>query len=601
MKGNKMKKFKYLYSIIILFAVLTACTGDILDKKPLDIISDEDVWKSPELVKTYINAVYSNMAILYADNEIYYPAKDPWNMTEIITLADEGSPDWDGHIDRVPKYGNMISTSMFLSWWGYDQLYQMNYLLERLPEEPGMSDEEKKAFIAETRYLRAYSYFHMVKLFGGVPLITKPQKIDDSIEEIYPVRNTEEEIYNFILAELDAIVNDLPEEVAPGEYGRPTQNTALALKSRAAMYAASIAKYGSVKLDGIVGIPASKADSYWQTSYEASKKIIEYSEVNNAKLALYNKFPDNKAENYRQIFLDQRNSEVIWARSFLGAPGAGEGPMNLWNLCNSPRNLHPWIGGQDCAVYLEMADEYENADGTSGKLDVVSLDKGMFTIDELFGNKEPRFFGSLYTENTDFYGRTVRMYDGIIDLEGNLVTSGNYKGINAQPAKNKQNGFGVLKYCTGSEWPQSTDWIIFRYGEILLNYAEAAFELGKYNEALDAVNQVRERAGVPPYSEIDMDKIRHERKIELAFEGQRYWDLRRWRTATSDLTKKFHTLRFILDYASYETDPFNAKYKVSVVPADYGREAVFYEQNYYFPITPGRIANNKNLVENPGY
>lgn len=596
-----MKKFKYLFSIIILCIAITACTEDILDKKPLDVITDEDVWKSPELVKTYINGIYNNLAILYADNELYFPAKTPWFVTEIITLADEGSPDWDGHIERVPKYGNMISTSTFLSWWGYDQIYQMNLLIERLPEEPGLLDEDKKSFIAEARYLRAYSYFHMVKLFGGVPLITKPQKIDDPIEELYPARNTEEEIYEFILAELDAIVNDLPEEVASGEYGRPTQNTALALKSRAAMYAASIAKYGDVKLDGIVGIPASKADSYWQASYDASKKIMEYSAANSGKLALYNKLPDNKAENYRQIFLDQRNVEVIWARSFLGSPGASEGPMNLWNLCNSPRNLHPWIGGQDCAVYLEMADEYENADGTSGKLDVSMLDKGIYTIDELFGNKEPRFFGTLFTENTDFYGRTVRMYDGIIDLEGNLVTSGNYKGLNAQPAKNKQNGFGVLKYCTGSQWPQSTDWIIFRYGEILLNHAEAAFELGKYNEALDAVNQIRERAGVPLYTEIDRDKIRHERKIELAFEGQRYWDLRRWRTATSDLTKKFHTLRFILDYASYEANPGNAKYKVSVVSADYGRQAVFNEQNYYFPITPGRIANNSNLVENPGY
>lgn len=598
-----MKKI-HIYIMLVVLVAFTACTDDIddiLDKKPLDVITDEDVWKSPELVKTYINAIYANMGILYMDNEKYFPAKGPAAITEILSIADEGCEDWGGRINQIPKYGNMTETSKWMSWWGYDQIYQMNLLIDKLPEEPGLTDEEKAAAISETRFLRAYSYFHMAKLFGGVPLITKPQSIDDPEEELYPARNKEVEIYDFVLSELDAIVNDLPETVHAAEHGRPTQNTALALKSRAAMYAASIAQYGTVNLDGVVGIPSSKANSYWQASYDASKKIMEYSAANSGNLALYNQIPDDKAQNYRQLFLDQRNVEIIWARSFLGQPGASEGPMGLWNLAQSPRSLHPWVGGQACAVYLEMADAYENADGTPGKLDPASLENGLVTVDELFGNKEPRFFGALYTQNTDFYGRTVQMYDGIIDLEGNLITSGNYKGLNVQPAKNKINGFGVLKYCDGSRWPQSTDMITFRYGEILLNHAEAAFELGKAPEALDAVNQIRERAGVPVHTEIDMDKIRHERKIELAFEGQRYWDLRRWRIAKTELTKTYSTLRFILDYASYEADPTNPKFQVSILPSDGGRTPVFNEENYYFPITPGRIANNGNLVENPGY
>ena len=89
---------------------------------------------------------------------------------------------------------------------------------------------------------------------------------------------------------------------------------------------------------------------------------------------------------------------------------------------------------------------------------------------------------------------------------------------------------------------------MFRYAEILLNYAEAAFELGKPTEALDAINQIRDRAGIALLTSIDREKIRQERKVELAFEGNRYWDLRRWRTAETDLSIPFSGLRFYLNY-----------------------------------------------------
>ena len=140
-----------------------------------------------------------------------------------------------------------------------------------------------------------------------------------------------------------------------------------------------------------------------------------------------------------------------------------------------------------------------------------------------------------------------------------------------------------------------TDWIIFRYAEILLNLAEAAFELGKTDEALDAINQIRNRAGIAPLTTIDRNKIHHERKIELAFEGHRYWDVRRWRTAEVDLSKSFSNLRFIVDYTT-------RKYKLEILPHWDGLPVPqFYPQHYYMPITLERTNNNPNLVENPGY
>jgi hypothetical protein len=163
-----------------------------------------------------------------------------------------------------------------------------------------------------------------------------------------------------------------------------------------------------------------------------------------------------------------------------------------------------------------------------------------------------------------------------------------------------------LKFCDEShynliglngDWADSkTDWIVFRYGEVLLNYAEAAINIGKAGDALNAVNQIRERAGIAALSSVDDEKIRHERKVELAFEGHRYWDLRRWRTATEVLTQNWSGLRYILDYTTL-------KFKLEVIPNIDGVVAppVFYPQNYYLPITIARTGNNPNLVENPGY
>ena len=130
----------------------------------------------------------------------------------------------------------------------------------------------------------------------------------------------------------------------------------------------------------------------------------------------------------------------------------------------------------------------------------------------------------------------------------------------------------------------------------MLNFAEAAFNLGKPNDALDAVNQVRFRAGIKKLDAIDREKIRHERQVELAFEGHRYWDLRRWRVAKSVLTVNRSGLRYIYDANT-------GKYKITVIPKMDGStsDPRFYDANYYFPITPSRIGIDPNLVENPGY
>jgi hypothetical protein len=581
--------------------LFTACEK-VLDKKPLDIISDAIVWSDPVMIDNYLNECYAQMKFYfemqYANDYTWFESSYP------LTIADEASP--AGWVGGPKSHWISIGGGNY-EWWGYPTVRKLNIFLEKMATLP-LADAYKKQRLAEARFLRAFAYFNMVKRYGGVPLITKPQQLEDTPEELYRKRDTEEAIYQFIISECDAVAPDLQDAKQSSDLGRPSKYAALALKSRAAMYAASIAQWGTVALDGVVGIPATKATSYWQASYDASKAILS-----SAKFSLYNKSAD-KAANYRNIFLDENNSEVIFSEIFDGISGKGHS-FDMWEI---PWSYHVWGAGQQAMIYLEMAEEYDNTDGTSGVIDRNKIAAGyLWTLDELFGKKDPRFKASVYTHGTSWLDKTGRLtldYHGTIKTpDGNLQTVGSYKGVLARSRSFKNSPFGILKYLDESmaivheRGYSKTDYIVFRLAETYLNLAEAAIELGKPAEALDAVNTIRTRAGMPALTVITRDLVRHERKIELAFEGNRYFDVRRWRTAKVDLTKSFHGLQFVLDGASMPADPasynvLTQKFSLIIyndvdgIPSPY-----FDEKHYYLPISLSRTANNPKLVENPGY
>lgn len=155
----------------------------------------------------------------------------------------------------------------------------------------------------------------MVKRYGGVPLITEVQSIDADSTALYPKRNTEKELYDFILKETDEISEILPSAT---DAGRANKWAALALRSRAALYAGSIAQFGSVQLDGLLGFPNGEASQYYQICYDASKKIMSESPY-----ALYNADAD-KVENFKNIFLKKGNCEAIMVKQHTG-PSASDG------------------------------------------------------------------------------------------------------------------------------------------------------------------------------------------------------------------------------------------------------------------------------------
>ncbi|OJV15608.1 MAG: hypothetical protein BGO21_32035 [Dyadobacter sp. 50-39] len=585
---------KIAHIFILATGLLTLSCEQVLDKAPLNIISEDKVWNDPVLINAYIDRVYGEMSFLVRDGQGFEEV-DPTS-----GLSDEGRQGRNWHpLFFQWKAGLLDKNGGLLELWPYETIRKTNEFLEKIVTTTSVSEDLKKQLSAKIRYARALTYFNMVKRYGGIPLITRAQQIDDPYEELFVKRNKEAEVYDFILSEMDAITPDLPASYPSAEVGSPTRYAALALKSRAALFAASIATWGRVEIEGLVGVPAADAQRFWQASYDASKQIIDAK-----SFSLYNKMPDNKSENFRQLFLDENNSEVIFSKQLTGVNVGSN-----YDLFMSPFQFTPGWGGANTAVYLEMVESFENTDGTPGTLNRALATSKPWNLTELFANKDPRFFASVYFEGDMWKGEAIENWGGIVTRQGTKVTTGFYEGKSAQGrsfsaggyAGGQMTGFNVKKYLDDKLIPvdqgkTSVDFIVFRYGEILLNFAEAAFELNKPKEALDAVNQLRTRAGIKTLVAATRDNIRHERKVELAFENHRWWDLRRWRTAEEAITRKFTGIYTFYDAAT-------GKFRIELNnDAMAGTPSSFQAKHYYLPITPSRISNNPNLgPENPGY
>lgn len=604
-----MKKNIYLF--LSGFLLFSACQQDVLDKVPLDMITENALWNDPVLIERYLiqcyaqTSVFTNDATGHAAGESTIfdlnHGEDRYGPHWINGLADEGTWNWRRGTDFNFKRGGLNINGGLIEYWElpYKTIRYINEFLEKVPNSP-LEIEVQKVRLAEARFIRAFNYFAMVKRYGGVPLITKVQQLDDPIESLYPARDSEQTIYDFIISEMDEISNDLPDKNPQDQLGRVTKYTALALKCRAALYAGSVAQFGKIQLGGLLGFPAESASSYYQKSYDAANAII-----NSGEFALYNDDAD-KIMNFRNLFLVETNSEVIFARRHDDVTFFDGGNGWMYDYYQAPINIHN-AGNKD-APYLEMAESFEYVDGTPGQLDRVAIQEGLWTMDELWGNRDPRFYATLYTQGTKWKWMEpfVDFHNGIILPDGTIQITGSYEGVEARGRRRTDNsfgtGFGVMKYLDEDTdisqfvFRSKTDYLVFRYGEILLNYAEAAFELGKSVEALEAINQIRSRAGIISLESVTREKIRHERKVELAYEGHRYWDLRRWRTAESDLSMNWSGIRYILDYTT-------RKYQLSILENIDGTTPPprFYERNYYFPITLERTGINPNLIENPGY
>lgn len=586
-------KNKYIVYLFAFTLVFTSCNKDFLEKRPRNLISELDAYGSEDGLIALTVTLYNDMQTEDLNFTVATEAGFP------ATTTDEAVRSYPWGSINNPVMGNWYG-----GVWLYAEIRRVNDFISKM-QNAKVPEDMKKRFTAEGRFIRAFHYFSMVKRYGGVPLLKEAQGVSDNVSELAVQRSKEYEIYDFIASELDLAAQDLPESYSEPNKYRVTKYAALALKSRAMLYAGSSAKYAPVQLDGLVGIPESMSDTYWQAAYDAAKEIM-----NSSAHSLYNEDAD-KAANFQKLFLTAGNSEAIFTKVYSSPDKA-----HSFDFYNAPQSFKVDYG---CATNptLELVEAFEYVDGSPGTLKVNNAGGNPIVYNnprDIFKDKDPRMFGSILTPFDNWQGGILEIRRGVINAgvkytaeslsDGYPDADSPFKRVGKDgplttndPTKT---GFYVKKFMDPvnrlNYGRSTTPWMIFRYGEVLLNFAEAAFELNKPDEAIDAINKIRERAGISVRSSVNLEAIRHERRVELAFENHRYWDLRRWRIASTVLSNtQFHALYPWVMWQN-GVDPDNMSYTFEVANAPKAART-FPEQLYYEPVPQG----NPVYVQNPLY
>ena len=527
------RKYIFLSILIIAATIFSSCNEDEwLQRTPKDRITDEQLWNDANMILGLLANYYDRLPQLAG----------VFN-TGTNTEFDDAM--WSGHVDQ--NWRNEISyNDSYARYWDYTFIRDLNLSLENMEEySVKLSDLQKKQFEAELRFIRAYVYFELVKRMGGVPIITSQLIYDGSGDpsSLQVARAKESDVYDFIYDELEAVKNNFTETV--GSRTRANKFTALALQSRAMLYAGSIAKYNNLMSapittpGGEVGIPAGKANDYYQKSLSASKEIIA-----NPEYELYNPAGSPKGENFYKLFMDKNAKEVIFAKDFM------TGKVHGFTYDNVVRSFRTDIEGSSIiSPSLSLVESYDYLDGSKGTLKYKDANGNYIVYDnmaDIFANKDDRLYGTVVYPGSIFRNMPVNIQAGVAIWEdgkysfrvGNLGTTYSDGGVLTGfdgPKNDDQyvsnTGFYLRKFV--SENPQdgvrpslaSNWWTWFRLGEIYLNATEAAYELGNDAEALKYINKLREvHGGFPANSlkAISLEKIHNERRVELAFEDHRF-------------------------------------------------------------------------------
>jgi starch-binding outer membrane protein, SusD/RagB family len=551
---------------------------------------------------------------------------------------------WSGVGNFDFEFRNQLINYPYGRWsvWNYDLIRDINLAIDGIEAttSPRVSEQMKQELTSELRFLRAFNYFLLVKRVGGVPIITEQliYDFDGDPSDLQHPRSTEAEVYDFIAAELDDIVDHLGNE---GSRTRANRYAALALKSRAMLYAGSIARHNAemdspIELPGgEVGIPAERAEDFYRASLEASSELITQ-----GPYVLHQSKPHPGENFYEAVSSKTGNSEVIMAIDYL----ASQGRSHRFTMEIIPRSMRVDVadvsGGSAISPSLNLVEAFDYLDGSSGQLRGVGTGTNtaagqqdwIFYEDpaDLFEDKDPRLYGTVVYPGASLAGSPISLQAGVYVWN---ESAGRYDRVEGQRGSVFQDG-GVL---TGADGPARTEnylsatgfylrkyfdpsrsaatsavesdmwWVWFRLGETYLNAAEAAFELGLEAEALGYINTLRERAGFGPQSltSLTRERIRNERRVELAFEDHRVWDLRRWRIAH----ERWDGSRANPDANVYALFPYrivrpghanHGKYVFDAFIADrHTTPRHFRMGNYYAQIPQSVLDNNPQIVRNP--
>ncbi|MDP3915706.1 MAG: RagB/SusD family nutrient uptake outer membrane protein [Bacteroidota bacterium] len=630
-----MKKILFNISVIaILLTIVISCQEDILDKKAVDTFNEELVFSDINVVNAYLGKCYDRMGgntdngILGAREDLLSSGTDQTlcihRPANYVMLKGTMSPDQLGYFVNNGLGG----------WLRWNNLYQniqdVNRILASINAVPITAAQEalKKQMKGEACFIRAFDYATILMVYGGAILKDAPYKLDDDFS--VAKRSTIKETLDFILKDIQSTIDNLPASV---EQGRANRAAAAALKSRVLLFCASKLTNGGwteQASNALISFPAGSQTTLLTQARDAAKAIMDGTYGNFSLVGTVTDPPatltaadvQKYAEIYGSNFLQKAawNSETIWGIQF---PLTG-GNVNNANIWYGPNGYHNWGNNNPTEPAVRR---FEMADGSKFKWDKYNpgnMDIRTATAAELaadpqrnpYNGREPRFYAcvlydgapwqqrpsdaaGLEPENkvqTGYYlanaGDTNPFKSGLDTRQGlieswNATKTGYYFKKLMDPAT-----AGQYFRCTHT-------WVEFRYAEILMNYAEACIEIGgaDLQKGIDAMNMVRNRAGLPDRITTDQAKarefVRDERNIEFFGEGHRFYDIRRW-MIMEQVVENVYGMRI----EHYNDGSKSWKYN----KADNADARSFTDKKFYWvPLSRDEMNKAPQLLQNPGY
>ncbi len=540
-----MKKIIY-----ILVAILALNSCDVLDMKPLDKVSDADVWEDSALIELYVNASYNSINHEFSQHMLSDASDETycihnWANFWVIQKGEMTSD-------------NVTGISEKINYWksAYSNIRTINVFFDRIDDAPVETDL-KNRMKGEMKFIRAWIYANLIWRYGDVPLITDLFELNQD----YKVkRDSYSDCVDFITKELDEAMTWLPAKSSSETLGRATGDACKALKARVLLYAASEQNNPS------------HSKEKWEAAAEATKAVLD------AGYSLGN--------DYQSVFLED-NDEIIFARYFTQANSTD------FMLFNGRNGSNGWTGENPTQ---NLVNAYEM---TNGELPYLNEELPLkinpasgYDESNPYAGRDPRLDASILHDGSMWAGRETETWHGGLDSPESSIGSWNAS----------KTAYAFKKFMvesippSGSSVKPENPWIFFRLAEFYLNYAEIMYELGNEEQAREYVNKVRARQSVnmPPVTasgEKLRDKIRNERRVELAFEGHRFFDIRRW--CIADETENRDLLAMNIQKQADGTKT----YEVTML-----LKRSFLEQHKLVPIPRTEIDKSEgSLVQNPGY
>lgn len=596
-----MKNLTYISTIFLILLAFTACDTQVLNQEPLDQISEEAVWDDPALIEAYLNDIYLGMGHgLY--EVMFSSVADETHFTHgygVPTIVES---------NVSPSDRGSFATRGDFNHWDWPNLYfriqQVNVLLDEIQESAIEDQAVLDSYVGQAHFLRAYFYHNLVRIYGGVPILTEPSVLDG---DLLVKRNTFAETIDFIVQEAETAAQLLPTVQSGDDLGRASAGAALALKSRILLYAASDLVHDNPSgMDEVGYTDGRSQQDMWRQAKDAAEDVMD--------LGVYSLFrpnpasPEEASQNYYELFLTENNSETIMERYFLETRDDGHNP----GLDNGPNGYHNWAGN---TPVQNIVDDYQMEDGSE-------FDWNNPThAANIYENRDPRLEASILYDGAEWRPRpddaTGFDQDNVIQtfIELTLPNGSVVPGVDTREGpiedwNGSYTGYYLKKFIRddvnhGGSTKQEGSWIFYRYTEILLNYIEASIELGEEADALRELNRIRTRAGMPEFdasvtgNEL-VEQYRNERRIEMAFEEQRYFDVRRWMIAPEVMSEDAMRIHITAEGTDQADRSTYSNYNYEVRTVGPGNRA--WEDKMYFQPIPFEERNrNAELTQNPGY